>query len=458
MTWWLFQNSRLGAEKKALAKLEVSVDWLSIGRWHSNNDLEMCVDFTIALREKSLGFQMRYPSIFPDTPPMIFTEDASRISNHQYGASGELCLEHRPENWHPLNNGADMVVSCYRLIVEEQPEHGEPIQARSAHIASLGRDLRSKTFRFLMSEKNLKAVNELPENQGQIFCLSKRIAATSFIASTVRLGPRDNPIWVSDFILPDGHVEETGIVVRVQGSRTCGAITTEVLEVLLESVNLGELRSRLFDTDVSTNLLMGDGDSWELFEISGKSDDRKIITYTTVNVPVAQKRLPADFDILHEKKIGIVGCGSVGSKIAASLCRTGIREFLLVDEDIFFPGNVVRNELDLKFVGAHKALALRERLTNLAPRAKVKTLRMSLGGQESSAFMTCALEALGDCDAIIDATASSTAFSILASIATRKRKPMVWAEVFAGGIGGLVARARPDLDPVPLLARIQIDN
>jgi hypothetical protein len=46
---------------------------------------------------------------------------------------------------------------------------------------------------------------------------------------------------------------------------------------------------------------------------------------------------------------------------------------------------------------------------------------------------------------------------LIASITTRKRKPMVWAEVFAGGIGGLVARTRPDIDPVPLFARRQIE-
>jgi hypothetical protein len=34
---------------------------------------------------------------------------------------------------------------------------------------------------------------------------------------------------------------------------------------------------------------------------------------------------------------------------------------------------------------------------------------------------------------------------------------MVWAEVFAGGIGGLVARARPGIDPIPLSARGQIE-
>ncbi len=35
-------------------------------------------------------------------------------------------------------------------------------------------------------------------------------------------------------------------------------------------------------------------------------------------------------------------------------------------------------------------------------------------------------------------------------------KPMIWAEVFGGGIGGLVARARPDVDPPPTEARRQI--
>jgi hypothetical protein len=72
--------------------------------------------------------------------------------------------------------------------------------------------------------------------------------------------------------------------------------------------------------------------------------------------------------------------------------------------------------------------------------------------------MVGALEALGDCDVLVDATGSPTAFNMIASMATRKSKPMVWAQVFAGGIGGLVGRARPHFDPVPILSRGQIDK
>ncbi|OWY06778.1 hypothetical protein B6V76_03040 [Thioclava sp. IC9] len=458
MTWWLLQNSRLGMEKAALAELEGSVDWLSVEKWQANSELEMCVAFTITHGEKRFVFRMRYPSVFPDAPPMIFTEDGSRISNHQYGASGELCLEHRPDNWSPAITGADMVASCQRLIAEEQPETGEIVHARSAHTASLGRDLRSESYRFLLSENDLAAVNGLPELEDREFALSERKAATTYLASLTRIGPKDDPSWVSDLVLPDGFGKETGTVVRVPGAGSFGFVTAEALGAFLDRVGLRELRGRVFETDAFTHLLLGYGEKWELFSIFGEQDERKVFPYTTVIVPAGQKRVPDEFKVLADKAIGIVGCGSVGSKVAASLCRTGVGKFLLIDDEIFFPGNAVRNELDLSVTGAHKAFSLRERLENLNPGVSVSALRMALGGQESAASMAGALEALGECDVLIDATGDPTAFNMIASMATRKSKPMVWAQVFAGGIGGLIARARPNIDPIPLMARVQIDT
>ena len=457
MIWWISQNSRLVAEKMAIAELEGSVDWLSVGKWQTNNDLAMCVDFTIEHDGKEFGLQMKYPGIFPDTPPMIFTDDQSHISLHQYGPSGELCLEYRPDNWHPTVTGADMVASCHRLIVEERPKNGEAVHARSAHVASLGRGLRSKFCRFLMTESDLKAINELPEYKAEAFSFSERTAASSFISSIDHIGLKEEPLWTSDLALPKGDRNETGTVVRVPGSGECGKTSIDDLKNLIQGVKLDELCGDLFDTDATTHLLMGDAEKWELFWLFGEVKDRKVINYTTVIVPAERQRLPSGFEYLGEKKVGIVGCGSVGSKIAASLARSSVGKFLLIDEDVFFPGNVVRNELDLKETGAHKAHALRNRVINLAPKADVKALCISLGGQESAKSMAGALEALGNCDLVIDATASAMAFNMIASVATRHRKPMVWAEVFAGGIGGIVARARPDIDPIPLAARDQVD-
>lgn len=51
----------------------------------------------------------------------------------------------------------------------------------------------------------------------------------------------------------------------------------------------------------------------------------------------------ATFDAKHS--IAIVGCGSVGSKIALHLARNGSGPFLLVDNDIFLPHNNARHAL-----------------------------------------------------------------------------------------------------------------
>ena len=60
---------------------------------------------------------------------------------------------------------------------------------------------------------------------------------------------------------------------------------------------------------------------------------------------------PSDFRLSEEAqrlanvRVGIVGLGSMGSKIAVSLARSGVRRFLLVDDDYLAPGNMVRRSV-----------------------------------------------------------------------------------------------------------------
>ncbi|EOW4018005.1 ThiF family adenylyltransferase, partial [Vibrio parahaemolyticus] len=108
-----------------------------------------------------------------------------------------------------------------------------------------------------------------------------------------------------------------------------------------------ELYHEVLQIDSIANLIMGDKDNWVLLTLFGSIDERKLIRYTTIKIPEHKNRLPDQFLSLSDKKVGLVGCGSVGSKVAASLCRSGVGNFLLIDEDIFFPDNIVRNDLDL---------------------------------------------------------------------------------------------------------------
>tara|TARA_B100002003_G_scaffold241825_1_gene263998 strand:+ start:1204 stop:2925 length:1722 start_codon:yes stop_codon:yes gene_type:complete len=457
MTWWITNSTRLSSEKLSITELEATVDWLQVFRWQIRADLAMCVDFQVTNSDEEFAFQMVYPSVFPDTPPMVYTKDRTRVSLHQYGADGELCLEYRPDNWKPSVTGADMIVSCQKLLLEERPEQGKMLYARSAHVASLGRDMRSKHFRFLITEHDIKILNALNEREPISVFLSERSSTSVYISTLSYVGANEESALPSDFVFPEGSTNGVGLVVRLVGVGNLSASTADELRGLLESFELVDLCDSLLNSNSFTHLLIGDEEFWSFFCIFGEIDDRKVINYTTLRLPSEKQRLPDTRFSLSSKVVGLVGCGSIGSKIAASLCRSGVGSFFFIDEDIFFPGNVIRNELDLNDTGAHKAQALRGRLLRINPHVNIKALRIALGGQESADSMAGALESLGECDLLIDATAEPTAFNMIASVSTRQKKPMIWVEVFAGGIGGIVARARPDIDPIPLAARSQIE-
>ena len=124
-----------------------------------------------------------------------------------------------------------------------------------------------------------------------------------------------------------------------------------------------------------------------------------------------------------------------------------------MDDDVFLPENICRHVLDCGDVGSHKVDGIKNALLRLGHDFKVKTLCVNLTEQESASYLGRILDQLGNCDLLVDATANPRVFNILSRVATYWEKPLVWSEVFAGGIGGLVARSRPGVDPDPQTMR-----
>ena len=151
----------------------------------------------------------------------------------------------------------------------------------------------------------------------------------------------------------------------------------------------------------------------------------------------------------------MLGAGSRGSIFAVTLARSGVRSFVLVDDDILKPENLVRHELDVRALGAHKVDGLEERVKAVAPKVDVKVRRVLVGGQESSATTSSVLDDLASCDLVIEATADPQAFNFAAAAARSANRPMLWTEVYAGGIGGFIGRVRPGIEPPPHTARRQ---
>ena len=100
-----------------------------------------------------------------------------------------------------------------------------------------------------------------------------------------------------------------------------------------------------------------------------------MIRYTTILQPkVANSRSGDEFSDLRSKRVGIVGLGSLGSKVAASLARTGVGQFILVDGDVLHAGNLERHDADWRDIALHKTDIVASSPRNAFPRNPLRLL------------------------------------------------------------------------------------
>jgi hypothetical protein len=453
--WWLAKPSRARSEGLAIAELELEHAWLRSVEWQIGQDARLGAKFEIEHLGRWIPMTIAYPSFFPDTPPQVIPQDPARISGHQYGPGGELCLEFRPDNWDPSYTGAMMIASAHRLLNGEQPQEGARAEVENAHSTTLAQDVRGEKLRFVVPADFLVAASQMGPGPLTLE-ISEHLVKDHWVAFPRRLGEADAPMWTCAADVPR-YRKRLGMAAQVDARFVpqIGA-NYDALMAIAQDARLGPLVAFLESSPEETVVLLGCAGSVELFWLPPGSGSRSVHRYATIRTPVEVSRLPGDYERLADVSVAIVGCGSMGSKVAASLTRAGVGRLVLVDGDLLLPGNLVRNDLDWRSVGLHKPEALAKRIRDIRPSAKVTTRRIILGGQESAGATDAALVEVGKCDLIVDATANPQVFNLCAAIARDERKPLVWGEVFAGGIGGLVARVRPDIEPVPHAARRQI--
>lgn len=77
---------------------------------------------------------------------------------------------------------------------------------------------------------------------------------------------------------------------------------------------------------------------------------------------------------LQERRVAIVGCGSVGSFIAFELIKAGILDLTLVDHDLLLPENTFRHLLGKDVWGMPKAVALKAEIERKLPYIRVHAI------------------------------------------------------------------------------------
>ncbi|MGE5370724.1 MAG: HesA/MoeB/ThiF family protein [Solirubrobacterales bacterium] len=73
------------------------------------------------------------------------------------------------------------------------------------------------------------------------------------------------------------------------------------------------------------------------------------------------------------KHLFLLGCGSVGSLVALELAKAGVSNFTLVDTDELGYHNICRHQCGVSDVGRYKVNAVKDKILNINPTAKVTT-------------------------------------------------------------------------------------
>ena len=461
--WFLNNLARFDKERKAITTLIAEVDWLPFADWRMNTDNETQLSLVadIQVHGQRYPVVMLYPSHYPASPPTVRPREANQPwSTHQY-LSGELCLEWGPDTWRDDITGAEMLRSAYNLLATETPtEEGLPRRiAPSRHSLELGQELRFTCWRFLVNASLVSYTQTLSDNANgtaHFWVMCNRAAATAFVrqitpASGERWDNPELPLTLEKTTIP---FEARFFKVKLESN----ALASLKLDVLIQILDAqGHDVSPLSTAAPGPVLLIDEAAKLHLFWISTEKEWHRF-TPVYIRSEEDNLRLPHERSPLVTKTVGIVGLGSAGSKIALSLARTGIRNFLLIDYDVFLPENLCRHELTWEDVGQHKVDSIARQLKLIARDVNVKSSCAKMSGQEATATIASLLSQLGTCDLIIDATADAATFNQVATVGIQQQTPIVWLEFFAGGIGGMIARFRPNRDPEPKTMRAYLNK
>ncbi len=455
MIWFLQDLERFSKEKEGIEQLQKDVDWLS-ATFRLADD-KLAVDFNIELFGEVFSGRLTYPYLFPDTPPYIKPLSSDeRWSSHQYGDGGSLCLEWRADNWQTDITGADLIKSAYKLLSSEKKPNN-PATVLDAHALTMGQQLRSSFSRLLITTELAQALNHAPEKGKLETLLSYSDDAFVYYVSKTPNSEgalefvQGLPTATQGKLTPWCFWKGSGYYFKSNNFNSDKKIESHNdLRLVIEKAgySLDEVLQESEKRPDTIMLIGSNENSIRAFKVFG-DESQSLSEMRIINEPPFENRLPEDSYELKNTRIGIIGLGSVGSKVAISLARSGVNNFYLVDDDILMPGNLVRNEFAFPSVGHHKVEVTKSTLELINSDIKVITAKNRIHGQESAVVLESVLNSLSKCDLIIDASANPEVFLVISSIARKKRILLCWAEVFAGGYGGFIARSHPDLDPPP---------
>lgn len=126
-------------------------------------------------------------------------------------------------------------------------------------------------------------------------------------------------------------------------------------------------------------------------------------------------------------RVALIGCGGLGSNVAAMLLRSGVRTLTLVDFDTVAPDNLNRQMFFRDQIGRLKTEALAETLLRIDPAANLTLISRRI----SSADL---VDVVKDADVIVEAVDTAQTKAMIIDVCSRDlpQTPLVTVSGLAG--------------------------
>lgn len=145
------------------------------------------------------------------------------------------------------------------------------------------------------------------------------------------------------------------------------------------------------------------------------------------NIPALSE---AECEILHRKRVLVVGCGGLGGHLIDMLARIGVGFLRVVDGDVFEPSNLNRQLLsEVPLLGVSKAEAAAAKVSRVNPETEVEAVAGFLTEKNARQLVL-------SCDAVVDGLDNIDSRRILAKECEKAKIPFIY-----GAVSGWVAQA-----------------
>lgn len=163
----------------------------------------------------------------------------------------------------------------------------------------------------------------------------------------------------------------------------------------------------------------------------------EVPTAEELDAAMAARHSPAVHERLKRARVGIAGCGGLGSTVAVALARVGTGTLVLVDFDVVEPSNLNRQQFFVDQIGLRKVDALQANLARVNPLVRVEAHAERLTPENIPAL-------LGSVDVLVEAFDAAAEKSMLVETVQRlyPEKPVVMGLGMAGWGGNHLLHTR----------------